>query len=260
MISKKNSMDVFSGNQTKPVKFNVDSLSFGNAPSNNPNRWLGNKISDSTRNENIILATLLANSLENKQIQREITINDLNSFNGGKDAFEKSLLEVLKLLDKSRNSTSIEEKHSTPVIQDEKKKKETNDSPITQMMLTPQQQESSSIMRKPLRVIIQLLAKRIENLKSSQAEWDAFEKLVKCHRQEILDKNSSNCAHDIVELNKSVASRQERQDHINELVIKNNLETPTRRKNTSSPTPKPNNKTNKNRCNIVKNKTKGISK
>lgn len=134
---------------------------------------------------------------------KDITASDALEFmneSSGKavSAFEKNFAEILKLLEQTRSICDDRVDGNNPAISavaaniaaDERARKhaaiaavaETNNQPGNNLFNVDAQDKNNlaelGLMRKPLRVIWQQLCKRIDLLKNSQSEWEAFEQKI----------------------------------------------------------------------------------
>ncbi|KAJ3332667.1 Coiled-coil domain-containing protein 77 [Blyttiomyces sp. JEL0837] len=164
------------------------STSFATTP------WQTSAISTSTQRQNIRLTTLLA------LLNRTSGGDGLNAFNrrssgrsddDGEDlsydnlhpgaGFEKNFSEIQKLLDRAKNMDDPEQNVSLMNSDQDKELSASSPSqrapahPIFEMGNLVDGSKVVQVGRKPLRVIAAELSKRIDMLKTNQAEWEIFQ-------------------------------------------------------------------------------------
>ncbi|KAJ3221924.1 hypothetical protein HK099_002957 [Clydaea vesicula] len=180
--------------------------------------WVGNKLSNATRKENEQLDTLLkklnSNYLKEKIDKRFVTeefdsdMGEAGSGLKGVSIFDKNFNEIQKLLEKIKN---LDDKNHQNIanlqlqqqqnLNDKKKGNEKSEQQENQVAMAAatafldgnggamgnilgRSNSGTGLMRKPLRLIYIELNKRIENLKNSQSEWDAFQNKITAYKLE----------------------------------------------------------------------------
>lgn len=194
---------IFDASLNCPIKhapFNVRQLGFGNlfplliTERKKEYPWfVANKFSQVTRLENAILDELyekldhifqpLSLGKKKEEITRVLVSEFSDTDSKGATLFDKSLLEIMKLLEETKEADAANIHEESAAVEERKKKERMAEMQFTATTmlantLLDQERFSSSISRKPIRLIMAQLQKRIETLKNSQDDWDEFEKKV----------------------------------------------------------------------------------
>lgn len=222
LIPTNNTENLFSNKSDCPSRhalFNISSLGFGNVEKPLVEKklpyWAGNKLSISTRLENIALQDILVAISKREGTggpNASLETKELHKDRWEKTMFEKSLAEILKLIDQTRSLDDTRAHANGPIIADDRKKNrieavQETQANVVASMFSDHSSKSVGLMRKPLRTIMMELQKRIELLKTNQAEWEAFQSKIAAYKSEELKLHPAPTL-DLIDKNKLGAVSQ----------------------------------------------------
>jgi hypothetical protein len=166
--------------------FSLEDVEYGLSDAVGPKRWNGNRMSPATRQENEELAQLLA-ELDQERVgkarwdkeelragKKVITEEETIAFLQEKTrnaVFEKKLGEILRLIE-----TRNDEKTENAMESERTVKKHVQAVVVVEAIVREEVDLRSD--RKPIRVIREQLCKRIDKLRTNEAEWNVFKQRI----------------------------------------------------------------------------------